>query len=112
MASSTALDADTRLVTLTIGGNDIGWSSVVGACLVGSDAQPASCARRTAVHVVTTVLPARLQSLYGQVAADAPNATVLVTGYPRLFSPEYGAYLGASSPSSRPSTTARTCSTA
>ena len=91
----TALDADTRLVTLTIGGNDIGWSSVVGACLVGSDAQCAG-ALQNSLQVVTTVLPARLQSLYAQVAADAPNATVLVTGYPRLFSPEYGAYLGAS----------------
>ena len=30
------------------------------------------------------------------MAAGAPNADVVVTGYPRLFSPEYGAYLGAS----------------
>src|SRR6188768_1328816 len=33
-----ALDADTDLVTLTIGGNDIGWSSAVVACLGGTDA--------------------------------------------------------------------------
>lgn len=37
-----------------------------------------------------------LDSLYGQLSAAAPNARVIVTGYPRLFSPEYGAYLGAS----------------
>jgi len=37
-----------------------------------------------------------LDRLYTQVAAAAPNAHVVVTGYPRLFSPEYGAYLGAS----------------
>src|SRR5687768_341098 len=32
-----ALDADSDLVTLQIGGNDIGWSSAVTACLGGTD---------------------------------------------------------------------------
>jgi lysophospholipase L1-like esterase len=67
-----ALDADTELVTLSIGGNDIGWR-------------------------VTSQLPALLDTVYAKVAAAAPNAHVVVTGYPRLFSPEYGAYLAASS---------------
>ena len=41
-----ALDADTDLVTLTIGGNDIGWSSAVAACLGGTDAQCTGRGRR------------------------------------------------------------------
>ncbi|QNN53987.1 SGNH/GDSL hydrolase family protein [Nocardioides mesophilus] len=90
-----ALDADTDLVTLTIGGNDIGWSSTVGACLLGSDAQCAG-ARAITANVVQTVLPGLLDAVYSQVAAAAPNAHVVVTGYPPLFSPEYGAYYGAS----------------
>ncbi|MEO6511676.1 MAG: SGNH/GDSL hydrolase family protein [Nocardioides sp.] len=90
-----SLDAGTGLVTIQIGGNDIGWSSVVGACLIGSDAQCAG-ALKASLATVTTVLPARLQSVYAQVATRAPGAAVLVVGYPRLFSPEYGSYLGAS----------------
>jgi len=90
-----ALDGDTDLVTVQIGGNDIGWSSAVGACLGGSDAQ---CAGSLALarSKITDVLPARLDSVYGQIAAAAPRARVLVVGYPRLFSPAYGAYLLAS----------------
>jgi lysophospholipase L1-like esterase len=34
-----ALDEDTDLVTLQIGGNDIGWSQAVEACLGGTDQQ-------------------------------------------------------------------------
>jgi lysophospholipase L1-like esterase len=90
-----ALDADTDLVTLTIGGNDIGWSSAVTACLGGTDAQ---CAGTVAFVVtrITTELPALLDTVYAKVAEAAPNAHVVVTGYPRLFSPEYGSYLAAS----------------
>lgn len=90
-----ALDADTDLVTISIGGNDIGWSTAVGACLGGSDAQCAGALGLTRT-AVTTVLPALLDSVYAQVAARAPGAHVVVTGYPRLFSPEYGPFLRAS----------------
>jgi lysophospholipase L1-like esterase len=90
-----ALDADTDLVTVTIGGNDIGWSSAVTACLGGSDVQCAG-ALAVATGTVSNVLPGLLDTVYDAVATDAPNARVLVTGYPRLFSPAYGAYLGAS----------------
>jgi lysophospholipase L1-like esterase len=90
-----ALDGDTDLVTLTIGGNDIGWSSAVTACLGGTDAQ---CAGAVALVDArsTGQLPALLDTVYSQVAAAAPNARVVVVGYPRLFSPEDGAYLAAS----------------
>ncbi len=90
-----ALDADTDLVLLSIGGNDIGWSQAVTACLGGTDVQ---CAGATTVvrGRIATVLPGLLDSLHAQISAAAPDARVVVTGYARLFSPEYGAYLGAS----------------
>ncbi|WP_273652539.1 SGNH/GDSL hydrolase family protein [Cellulomonas fimi] len=90
-----ALDADTDLVTLTIGGNDVGWSTAVVACLGGTDAQ-CSAALAVVTARITDELPARLDSVYGAVAAAAPDAHVVVAGYPRLFSPEHGAYLAAS----------------
>ncbi len=90
-----ALDADTDVVTLSIGGNDIGWSQSVVACLGGSDAQ---CAGALAVTRgrVTDQLPALLDTVYDRIDEAAPDAKVYVTGYPRLFSPDYGAVLAAS----------------
>jgi len=92
-----ALDDDTDLVTISIGGNDIGWSTAVVACLGGTDAQCAGGLAATSGRV-TTVLPGLLDSVYSQVSARAPEAHVVVTGYPRLFSPEYGVFLAASAP--------------
>lgn len=90
-----ALDAGTDLVTLTIGGNDVGWSTAVTACLGGTDAQ---CTGAVAVvdARITGELPSLLDTVYAQVAAAAPHARVVVTGYPRLFSTEHGPYLAAS----------------
>ena len=90
-----ALDAETDLVLLSIGGNDIGWSQAVVACLLRSDTD---CASTTGAVLgrVGSDLPALLDSLHDRVAAAAPHARVVVTGYPRLFSPDHGAVLGAS----------------
>ena len=90
-----ALDEGTDLVTISIGGNDVGWSAAVGACLGGSDAQCTGALAATRA-TVTQVLPGLLDTVYTQVSARAPGAHVVVTGYPRLFSPEYGPFLGAS----------------
>lgn len=91
----TALDAETDLVTVSVGGNDIGWGLVVGACVVGGDAQCAGAVAQ-ATGVIQNVLPVLLDATYAQIAAAAPDAHVVVTGYPRLFSPEFGDYVQAS----------------
>jgi lysophospholipase L1-like esterase len=87
-----ALDDHTDLVTLQIGGNDTHWGDAVVACVLGTDAQ---CTGTIATirGIITGALPGLLDSVYDQVAAKAPNAHVIVAGYPRLFSPEYGSYL-------------------
>lgn len=90
-----ALDAETELVTLSIGGNDVAWGQAVGACLGGTDQQCAG-ALAYSTSLVTAVLPDLLDNAYTAVDAAAPDAHVVVTGYPRLFSPEHGPYLGAS----------------
>lgn len=41
-------------------------------------------------------MPALLDAVYDRIDAAAPGAHVYVTGYPRLFSPAYGAVLAAS----------------
>ena len=90
-----ALDAQTDLVTISAGGNDTGWSTAVKACL-GSGDQACKLASDAVTARITALLPGLLDGLYTQLAAAAPDAHVVVTGYPRLFSPEDGAYLGAS----------------
>ncbi len=90
-----ALDADTDLVSVTIGGNDIDWSSAMRACLGGTDEQCTGATNLLALRI-TTILPDLLGPVYSGIAGAAPNAHVYVAGYPRIFSPEYGDYYGAS----------------
>ncbi|AXH96039.1 SGNH/GDSL hydrolase family protein [Ornithinimicrobium avium] len=93
------LDEDTDVVTITVGGNDIEWGQVVLACLARPD--PVCAAAVAQVEQgITAGLPALLEAAYTQVRAAAPDAHVVVTGYPRLFSPEYGAYTVPLSPDS------------
>lgn len=84
-----ALGADTDLVTLTIGGNDIGWSRAITTCLAGSDLQ-CEVAIAAASEAIALQLPDQLEGVLTAVTEAAPEAHVVVTGYPHLFSPEYG----------------------
>ncbi|MFC7612826.1 SGNH/GDSL hydrolase family protein [Actinokineospora soli] len=58
-----ALADDTTLVTITIGGNDVGFGSVMRTCTLGSDR---ACLDRVAQGVAATeqVLPAKLDAAY------------------------------------------------
>ncbi|MCD0443256.1 SGNH/GDSL hydrolase family protein [Glycomyces sp. A-F 0318] len=78
-----ALDADTDLVTIGIGGNDIGWFNAIAACIVPL----ADCAPQIeeAERKATEELPEKLDDVYEEIADRAPAAEVYVTGYPRLF---------------------------
>lgn len=88
-----ALDADTDLVTISIGGNDIGWTAAIAICLLAPDVACEGAVDGSTADI-TGPLPGLLDAAYTQVEAAAPDAHVVVTGYPRLFSPEYGAYSG------------------
>lgn len=84
-----ALDGDADLVTVQVGGNDIGWFQVVAACLGGTDEQCAFALRVTTA-LVRTVLPALLDAVYEVIAVREPGAHVVVLGYPRLFTTDAG----------------------
>jgi lysophospholipase L1-like esterase len=76
-----ALSPRPRVVTITIGGNDVGFAPVLAACFV-SDCRPAVAEAEVAM---VTVLPGRLATTYRAVEAAAPRARLVVVGYPRLF---------------------------
>ncbi|SDE07378.1 SGNH/GDSL hydrolase family protein [Glycomyces harbinensis] len=79
------LSRRTKEVTIGVGGNDAGFSSVLGAC-AGTDTALCQGAIANAQSVITTSLPAELDDLYTQVEDLAPRADVTIVGNPRLFS--------------------------
>lgn len=79
-----ALTSGTRLVTITIGGNDVGWGDALLTCLTGTDS---ACSDGVAA-VESTIrgdLPGRLDTVYDAVRDRAPDARVVVLGYPHLY---------------------------
>jgi lysophospholipase L1-like esterase len=79
-----ALSSSTTLVSITIGGNDVGFSSVMETCVLESTSSCVS-AVDTAESEAKTQLPAKLDSVYAAIKADAPNARVVVLDYPELY---------------------------
>jgi lysophospholipase L1-like esterase len=79
-----AVNRTTSLVTITVGGNDVGFVAVVGTCTVGSTSA-CSTAVNAARTLATTVLPAQLTATYLAIRLRAPRARLVVLGYPRLF---------------------------
>jgi len=74
----------TREVSIGVGGNDAGFSSVLGAC-AGTDTALCQGAVANAQAVITGSLPAELADLYTQVEDLAPFADVTIVGNPLLF---------------------------
>ncbi|MFE4606514.1 SGNH/GDSL hydrolase family protein [Kitasatospora indigofera] len=98
-----ALSADTRLVTVGIGGNDAGFMEVVGECarqnlvqslaqsLAGSAAAAAPCRDHYAsggadqVRRKVDAAGEKLAAVLAEVRRRAPQARVFVVGYPALL---------------------------
>jgi lysophospholipase L1-like esterase len=83
-----ALTPDTRLVTVSIGGNDVLYSGSNLICsadaqkgqdCLGTDVQPTDLEARMAQ------LPAKLDATLQAIKAKAPKATIVVTPYLRVF---------------------------
>jgi lysophospholipase L1-like esterase len=86
-----ALTADTDLVTLQIGGNDIGFGSIATNC--GQDAiQQKPCSDRyqengrDTLHDKIDATLTDVEAVLTEIHARAPEARVLVLGYPGIFS--------------------------
>ncbi|NED22480.1 SGNH/GDSL hydrolase family protein [Streptomyces sp. SID9913] len=78
------LGATTSLVSISIGGNDAGFADVMTTCVLQSDS---TCLSRiaTAKAYVDSTLPGKLDSVYTAIRTRAPNAHVVVLGYPRFY---------------------------
>ncbi len=81
-----ALNAKTTYVSISIGGNDIGFTDLITACVSGGEAT-CEAAVDTATSAITNDLPVKLGAAYTGIRSKAPNARVVVVGYPRGFDP-------------------------
>ncbi|MEO6606446.1 MAG: SGNH/GDSL hydrolase family protein [Aeromicrobium sp.] len=83
-----ALSTATRFVTMSVGGNDAGFSSVITECAQPGWASNCDGAINTANSFITNTLPGRLNTLYASIKSRAPYAKVVIVGYPRIFNGE------------------------
>lgn len=80
-----AVTGSANLVSVQVGGNDAGFSSVITECAKPSWLGDCTGAINNAQSIINNTLPGRLNGLYGTIKSKAPSARVVVVGYPRLF---------------------------
>lgn len=99
-AQFSALTHDTDLVSVTIGGNDVGFISILADCAVASVTNPvgAPCkAKFTAGGVdelaarVDAVAP-KIDAVLAGIKSHSPNAKIVVVGYLRILPPSGGCW--------------------
>ncbi|MFF8771048.1 SGNH/GDSL hydrolase family protein [Kitasatospora sp. NPDC015120] len=79
-----ALSSTTTLVSISIGGNDAGFASTMQTCVLDTESACLN-AVATAKNYATGTLPGQLDQVYAAIRAKAPNARVVVLGYPHMY---------------------------
>jgi GDSL-like Lipase/Acylhydrolase family len=79
-----ALSSSTTLASITIGGNDAGFSSVMETCVFGSDSD-CQTAVNNAENYAQNTLPGNLNNLFNTMRSRAPSAHFVVLDYPHLY---------------------------
>jgi lysophospholipase L1-like esterase len=95
-----ALTADTNLVSVSIGGNDFGFSDVITNCgllsvtdLLGNPCQRQNSAGGTdQLAVRVDAVAPKVAAVLAGIRARAPRATVVVVGYLPLLPPAVGCW--------------------
>lgn len=85
-----SLGDDVSLVTMSMGGNDLGFADVVKDCIVNGEGGVGFVATCQEKHDqrIAELLPVLQQDLveqYRLIKEEAPNARVVIVGYPQLF---------------------------
>ena len=83
-----ALAASTGYVTISVGGNDAGFSGVLTECAQPGWMSNCNGAIDKAQAYINNTLPNALATLYASIRTKAPNAKVVAVGYPRIFNGE------------------------
>jgi hypothetical protein len=80
-----SLSAETDLVTITVGSNDLGLVGVLQTCADPKQAKACKTKLATVQQALTTTLPADIGKTLTAVTAKAPKAKLAVVGYPLPF---------------------------
>jgi lysophospholipase L1-like esterase len=80
-----ALSAATSYVTISVGGNDAGFTGVLSTCAEPGWSSSCNHAIDRAQAYINGTLPASVSALYTRIRAASPSAKVVVVGYPRVF---------------------------
>lgn len=79
-----ALSSSTGLVSITIGGNDVGFANIMETCVLeGTDECVAAV--NAAEAKAQSQLPGLLNTTYNGIRSHAPNAKVVVLDYPVFY---------------------------
>jgi hypothetical protein len=104
-----AVRGQTDVITMSIGGNNVRFADSFRSCtiknaptadqtsagLTQDQVDQADCAQAlsTSASLINSTLSTSLTNLYNSVESLAPNAKLLIVGYPQLF-PEYSSISG------------------
>ncbi|MET7640694.1 SGNH/GDSL hydrolase family protein [Streptomyces sp. NPDC005438] len=79
-----SLNSDTSLVSLSIGGNDAGFANAMTTCVTLGES---ACLDKVAEakDYINNTLPGKLDKVYDAISSKAPNAKVVVLGYPHMY---------------------------
>jgi lysophospholipase L1-like esterase len=91
-----SLNSSTTLVSITIGGNDVGFTSIMETCVLGSTSSCES-AVSAAESYANNTLPGQLSTVLSDIHAHAPNAKVIVLDYPVFYDTSVSVCVGLSS---------------
>ncbi len=93
-----ALSRQTDVVTISIGGNDLGFVDAAQSCVALGATGPLLTSTSTncqsqyvangtdqLLQRINVTVASRLKSTFATIRHDAPNATVFVVGYPTIF---------------------------
>lgn len=83
-----ALNTGTTLVTLIIGGNDVGFSSTMEDCVIWGTSTCVSDIDADEAEA-NSVLPGRYDNLLSTIKAKAPNAKIVFMDYPDFYDLNY-----------------------
>ncbi|HEX8487660.1 MAG TPA: SGNH/GDSL hydrolase family protein, partial [Propionibacteriaceae bacterium] len=83
-----ALGTGTAYVSVTAGGNDASFASVLTECAKPAWASNCNGAIDRAESIIKNTVPGRLVTLYAGIRSRAPQARVVAAGYPRVFNGE------------------------
>jgi lysophospholipase L1-like esterase len=89
------LGQDVSLVTMTMSGNDLGFGAVLQDCVLNGQRGVGfldTCQEKhqKRIDALLPQLQQKLVATYREIAAAAPNARVVIIGYPPLFDPDAG----------------------